>query len=66
LADCPMGAFLIVVSAPILHLFPSVCKAQEPVGVETLGSEATIERFDIYALSVAFPGREKSRVTPRW
>jgi len=42
-----MRAFLIVVLTSILQLFPGVCKAQEPVGVETLGSEATIERFDI-------------------
>jgi hypothetical protein len=29
-----------------LQLFSGVCKAQEPMRVETLGSEATVEGFD--------------------
>ena len=33
-ADCPVGPFFVVVSAPILHFFLRVCKAQEPVGIE--------------------------------
>ena len=41
-----MGAFLIVVLAPILQLFPGICKAQEPMSIQTLGSEAIVERFD--------------------
>ena len=43
MADRPMGAFLIVVLAPNLQLFTGVCKAQEPMSVETLGSESAIE-----------------------
>jgi len=64
-ADRPMGAFFVVVLAPILQLFPCVCKAQEPVGVEAFGLEASVERFD-EGVSVGLPGREKSSVTPRW
>jgi len=41
-----MGAFFVVVLTPILQLFSGVCKAQEPMCVQTLGSESTIERFD--------------------
>jgi hypothetical protein len=37
-----MGAFFVVVLAPIIHLFPGVCKAQEPVSVQTFSSEATV------------------------
>jgi hypothetical protein len=46
LADRPVGAFFIVVLAPILHLFLGVGKGQEPMGVQTLRSEATVEGFD--------------------
>jgi hypothetical protein len=46
LADCPIGAFLIVVLTPILQLFLGVGKGQEPMGVQTLRSEATVEGFD--------------------
>ena len=45
-ADRPMGAFLIVVLTPILQLFLGVCKAQEPVCVQTFGAKAAIECFD--------------------
>ena len=41
-----MRAFFVVVLTPILHLFSGVCKAQEPVRVQTFGSEATVEGFD--------------------
>src|ERR1700722_7631089 len=41
-----MRAFLIVVPTPILQLFPGVCKAQEPMGVQTFRSEAAIEGFN--------------------
>ncbi len=46
LADRPMRAFFIVVLAPILQLFLGICKAQEPVGVQTFRSEAAVEGFD--------------------
>jgi hypothetical protein len=45
-ADCPMGAFFVVVSAPILYFFLGVRKAEEPVGVEAFGPDATVEGFD--------------------
>ena len=45
-ADRTMGAFLVVVLTPIFQLFLGVCKAQEPVGVQTFRSEAAVERFD--------------------
>jgi hypothetical protein len=41
-----VGAFLIVVLAPILQFFLRVRKAQEPVRVETFCPEATVEGFD--------------------
>lgn len=63
-ADRPMGALLVVVLAPILQLFSGGCKTQESMRVETFGSEATVEGLN--ALSVGFPGLEKSSVTPRW
>ena len=45
-ADCPVGPFFVVVSAPILHFFLRVRKAQEPVGIEAFLPEASVERFD--------------------
>lgn len=41
-----MGAFLIVVLAPILQFFLGICKAQEPVSIQTFRSEPTVEGFD--------------------
>jgi hypothetical protein len=63
LADRPMGAFFVVVLAPILHLFSGVCKAQEPMGVQTLGSEAAIESFDIGVVGWLSRPREVERDT---
>ncbi|ANP91119.1 hypothetical protein BA011_35220 (plasmid) [Rhizobium leguminosarum] len=37
---------LIVVSAPILHLFAGIRKGQEPMLVQTFGAEAAVECFD--------------------
>ena len=45
LADRAVGALFVVVLAPILQLFLRVCKAEEPMRVQTLGSEATVEHF---------------------
>src|SRR5262245_54859312 len=42
LADCTVWALLIVVLAPILQFFPGICKVQEPVSIQTFGSEATV------------------------
>jgi hypothetical protein len=46
LADRPVRALLVIVLTPILQFFPSVCKAQEPVGVQAFDSEAAIEGLD--------------------
>lgn len=45
--DRPVRAHLVVVSAPILQLFGGVGKGQEPVGVQVLRPEATVEGFDV-------------------
>ena len=45
-ADRAMGAFFVIVLAPILYLFLGVGKAKEPVGVETFLTEASVERLD--------------------
>ena len=41
-----MWAHLIIVLAPILYLLPGVIKAHEPMRVEALGTEASVERFN--------------------
>ena len=41
-----MWALLVIVLAPILLFFLSVCKAQEPVSVQTFRSEAPVEFLD--------------------
>lgn len=41
-----METFFVIVLAPILYLFQGVGKAKEPVGVETLLPEASVERLD--------------------
>jgi hypothetical protein len=46
-SECAIWAHLIVVSAPILHLFGRVRKRQEPVGIQALRPEAAVERFDV-------------------
>ena len=56
-----MGAFHIVVSAPILRLFLGVCKAQEPVGVQTFRSEPAVERFNERAIGRLAWSREVER-----
>ena len=72
-------ALFVVVSTPSLQLFCRIRKCQEPMLVQTLRPEASIEgeegsgnspgdcfpRRKMKALSVGFPGREKSRITPR-
>ena len=46
IANCPVGPFLIVVSAPSLHFFLSVRKGQERMGIQALSPEASVEGFD--------------------
>ncbi len=59
-----MRAFLVVVFAPILQLFLRVCKAQEPVCVQTFCSEATVERLDEGVISgLAWSGEVKRYTT---
>jgi hypothetical protein len=41
-----MRAFPVIVLAPILHLFLSICKAKEPMSVQTFCPEAAGEGFD--------------------
>ena len=47
----------------MLQLRPSTGKGQEPVRVQALCSEATVEGFRMHALSVGLPGRLKFSVT---
>ena len=44
--DRAMWSFLVVVSTPSLQLFGRIRKRQEPMCVQTLGSETAIKRFD--------------------
>ena len=45
-ADGAMRPVFVVVAAPILQLFVGVGKGQEPVRVQTLRPEATVECLD--------------------
>ena len=46
LADRPMWAFFVVVLAPILQFFLGVCKAHEPMSIQTFRSEAAVKCLD--------------------
>lgn len=46
LADCPVWPLIVVVPAPTLQLFPRVFMAHEPVLIEALRAEASVERFN--------------------
>lgn len=46
LADAAVGSFLVVVSAPILHLRASVVKAHEPMRIQAFAAELAVERLD--------------------
>jgi hypothetical protein len=54
---------LIVVAAPGFDLFLSILQAQKPVFIQALLPETAVDD-SMKALSVGFPGREKSRTTP--
>jgi hypothetical protein len=45
-ADRPVPPILVVVLAPILLLFAGVGKRQEPMRVQALRPEPSVERFD--------------------
>lgn len=64
-ADRPVRALLVVVLAPILQFFLGVCKAQEPMSVQTFRSKAAVECLDERVVGGLAPGLEKSSVTPR-
>jgi len=59
-----MRPILIVVCAPVLHLFTRVGKAQEPVLVQTLRPKAAIERFVIQIVGGLAGTGEVKRNTP--
>lgn len=63
-ADGPVWPILVVVFDPSLQLFGRIRKGQEPVRVQALGSRKRPLNASMKALSVGFPGREKSSVTP--
>jgi hypothetical protein len=63
IADRAVWALLVLVSAPSLRLFLRIDKRHEPMRVQLFRPEASVEGFE-YALSVGFPEREKSSVTP--
>ena len=44
--DGAMRALLVVVSTPSLQFFPGVVKAEEPMGVKTLGPQTSVESLD--------------------
>ena len=44
--DGAMRALLVVVSTPSLQFFPGIVKAEEPMGVQTLGPQAPVEGLD--------------------
>jgi hypothetical protein len=45
--DGAMCEIFVVVSTPSLHLCPGVVKAQEPVRIQALGRELSVEGLDI-------------------
>jgi hypothetical protein len=53
-ADRAMGKFFVIVSAPSLHLFLGVGKAQEPMGIEAFLPEAAVNA-SMKALSSGYP-----------
>ena len=63
MADGTVRPDPIVVSEPILHLFGSICKRQEPMRVQALAAEPAIE--SLYKGVVRrLAGPEKPNVTP--
>jgi hypothetical protein len=41
-----MRPLLVVMASPFLDALSGVCRGQEPRGVQALGSEPRVERFD--------------------
>ena len=49
---------LVIVFTPILHFYPRVVKAHEPMGVQALAAELAVEAFDIAVIRrLARPGK---------
>jgi len=63
-ADCPVRAILVVVSAPSLQLFARVRKGQEPVGVHALGANTAVEGFGEGVVGRLARSREVERDAP--
>lgn len=61
-ADLTLENRHVAVSTPIFHFLPRVGKTHEPMCIQTLRAEEPLND-SINALSVGFPGREKSSVT---
>jgi hypothetical protein len=65
LPDFPMRAFFVVVLAPILHIFFAPARFRNQWALRHSARKGPLNA-SMKALSVGFPGREKSKVTPRW
>lgn len=63
-SDRAVGTDIVVVLTPFLHFHTGVVKAHEPMCVQAFLAELLPLKLSINALSVGFPGREKSRMTP--
>jgi hypothetical protein len=61
-----MRAHLVVISAPILHLFSRIGKRQEPVGVQVLRPEVTVEGLDVGVVGWSCSGPEIAPSLWRW
>lgn len=64
LPDRAMRALLIVVPAPNLHLLPGIFKVHEPVGIQALRPEASVEGLDERVVGWFAGSREVQRHTP--
>ena len=45
-ADCAVWSHLVVVSTPSLAFSPRLVEAEEPVGIEALGTELAVQALD--------------------
>jgi len=64
LADCPVGASLIVVLSPILQFLWASARLKNQCAFRHSARKRPLNA-SMNALSVGLPGREKSSVTPR-
>src|ERR1700722_17902187 len=59
-----MRAFFVIVPAPILYLFPGVCKAQEPMRIQAFNPKPPVESFDESIVGGLARSAEVERDTP--